>query len=84
MDRAFFYVRANKVGTVADQNDALCVEGNRKPVWTSAANVDAIKGAWLDKLLRACKLSLSVCEDYLYCYRDEVTTRSGDSCPTRG
>ena len=59
-DGAFFYARANKVGTVVDQNDGLCVEGRRKPAWTSASNTYAVKGAWLDKLLRAYKLSLSV------------------------
>ena len=74
-DRAFFYVWANKLGTVVDQNGGLCVEGNREPAWTGAANTYAVKGAWLDKLLRAYKLSLSVYEDYLYCCRDGVATR---------
>ena len=60
---------------MVDQNDALCVEGNRKPAWTSAANTHAVKGAWLDKLLRAYKLSPTVCEDYLYCCRDGAATR---------
>ena len=72
MDRAFFYVWANKVGTVVCQNDGLCVEGNRKPAWTGAANTYAVKGAWLDKLLRAYKLSLPVYEDYVYLCRDGV------------
>ena len=60
VDRAFFYVWANKVGTVVDQSSGLCVEGNRMPAWTSASNTYAVKGAWLDKPLRAYKLSLTV------------------------
>ena len=75
MDRAFFYVRANNVGTVVDQSGELCVEGSRKLAWTSASNTYAVKGARLDKLFRAYKLSLSVYEDYLYCCRDGVATR---------
>ena len=38
VDRAFFYVWANKVGTVVDLNDGPCVEGDRKLAWTSASN----------------------------------------------
>ena len=68
---------------MADQNGELCVEGNRKPAWTSASNTYAVKGAWLDKLLRAYKLSLTVYEDYLYCCRDGVATRKRSLDPPK-
>ena len=38
VDRGFFHVWANKVGTVVEHKNGLCVEGARKPAWTSAAN----------------------------------------------
>ena len=79
VDRAFFYARANKVGTVVDQNDALCVEGNRKPAWTSASNTYAVKGAWLDKPLLAYKLSLTVYEKQAYLH-DWIKARAEKQC----
>ena len=60
VDKAFFYVWANKVGTASTDTGTLCVEGNRQPAWTEVAHKYAVKGAWLDKLLKAYKLSLEV------------------------
>ena len=70
VDRAFFYVWANKVGTAVDESGALCVEGNRQPAWTTAQSTYRVKGNWLDKLLQAYKLTLSVYEECLYKCRD--------------
>ena len=75
VDRGFFYVWADKVGTARDGSQQLCVAGNRQPAWTDAPCTYAVKGAWLDKLLRAYKLSLPVYEDYVYLCRDGVAYR---------
>lgn len=75
VDRAFFYVWANKVGTASNTAGALCVEGNREPAWTEAVHRYAVKGAWLDKLLKAYKLTLDVYESYVYLARDGVCFR---------
>ena len=75
VDRAFFYVWANKVGTAVDESNSLCVEGNRQPAWTNAQSTYRVKGNWLDKLLQAYKLTLSVYEEYLYKCRDGLALR---------
>ena len=75
VDRAFFYVWAGKDGTATDARGQLCVEGNRQPAWTNALHKYPVKGAWLDRLLRAYKLSLSTYEKYLFLCRDGVAFR---------
>lgn len=75
IDRAFFYVWADKIGAARDTSGELCVAGNREPAWTQAKHSYSVKGAWLDKLLRAYKLSLPTYETYLYLCRDGVATR---------
>ena len=75
VDRAFFYVFADKEGTATDGREQLCVAGNRQPAWTNALHKYSVKGAWLDKLLRAYKLSLATYEKYLFLCRDGVATR---------
>ena len=75
VDRGFFYVWADKLGTARDERQQLCVSGNRQPAWTDARTTYAVKGAWLDKLLRAYKLSLAVYESYMYLCRDGVAYR---------
>ena len=75
VDRAFFYVWADKLGTARTDTGSLCVEGNRQPAWTEARHKYAVKGAWLDKLLKAYKLSLEVYESYVYLSRDGVCFR---------
>ena len=75
VDRAFFYVFANKLGTAKTEDGTLCVEGNRQPAWTQAEHKYVVKGAWLDKLLKAYKLSLDVYESYVYLARDGVCFR---------
>lgn len=75
VDRAFFYVFANKLGTATDATGTLCVNGNRQPAWTQAKSKYTVKGTWIDKLLKAYKLSLDVYETYVYQARDGVVFR---------
>ena len=75
VDRAFFYVWANKEGTERDENGGLCVAGNYEPAWTGAKYNYPVAGTWLDKLLKAYKLSLDTYEEYLYLCRDGIPHR---------
>ena len=74
LDRGFFYVWANKVGT-----------GNYQPAWTEAQSTYAVPGLFLDKLFKAYKLSEDVYEEYVYLARDGVTFRKRnlDECRER-
>ena len=84
LDRAFFYVWADKVGTARSEGEdgQLLVAGNYEPAWTGAKYTYAVAGAWLDKLLKAYKLSLATYEHYLFLCRDGVPYRKRnlDAC----
>ena len=74
--RAMFYVWANKIGTVRAQDGSLCTDGNCCPAWVvGGKNKYPVSGRWLDKLLRAYKLSLDVYEEYIYLAMDGVISR---------
>ena len=75
LDRGFFYVWANKVGTVRGGDGELLVAGNYQPAWTDAQSTYAVAGSFLDKLFKAYKLSEDVYEEYLYLCRDGVSFR---------
>ena len=75
LDRGFFYVWAEKEGTVRDAAGELCVAGNYQPAWTAAEFKYAVQGRWIDALLRAHKLSFDVCESLIYLARDGVVQR---------
>ena len=57
VDRGFFYVFANKLGTVLDDMGAPCVAGNYMPCWTSASLAYPVLGKWPEKLWKCRKLS---------------------------
>ena len=74
--RAMFYTWANKIGTVIAEDGTLCVDGNCWPAWVpGGTNKYPVSGRWLDKLLRAYKLSLDVYEEYIYLAMDGVMFR---------
>ena len=75
LDRGFFYVWANKVGTVRGGDETLLVAGNYQPAWTDAQSTYPVAGSFLDKLFRAYKLSEDVYEEYVYLCRDGVSFR---------
>jgi hypothetical protein len=75
VDRAFFYVFADKEGTQRDPQGNVCVEGNHQPVWTKADSRYQVLGKWPEALWKQRKLSHAKYEEYLYVCRDGVLTR---------
>ena len=75
VDRGFFYVWANKIGTVRDPEGNLCVAGNYAPVWTAEKFRYQVLGAWPEKLWKQRKLSTEMYEEYLFLSRDGVVAR---------
>ena len=77
IDRAMFYVYADKIGTVRDENDKECTTGNYMPAWeTGAVYTYPVSGKWPDNLWKAYKLTAEVYEQkYLYRCRDGVLHR---------
>jgi len=75
LDRGFFYVWANKVGTGRDHAGELCVAGNYQPAWTGGKHTYPVSGRWLDSLFKAYKLSEDVYDDYIHLARDGTCYR---------
>ena len=75
IDRGFFYVWANKVGTARDAEGNLCVAGNYAPVWTDECFRYQVLGAWPEKLWKQRKLATDTYKEYLFLTRDGVVSR---------
>ena len=78
VDRGFFYVFADKVGTQREVDGRPCFEGNHVPVWVDAKqgqNRYAVLGKWCENLWKDRKLGHATCEEYLYLTRDGVLPR---------
>ena len=75
IDRAMFYVWANKIGTVRDDDGRLCVAGNYVPCWVPGPFQYQVLGAWPEKLWKQRKLAHDVYEEYLFLSRDGVPGR---------
>lgn len=77
IDRGFFYVFAQKIGTVCDRALGECVLGNYLPAWVS--DPDAFKykvhGKWPEALWKHYKLEDKTYEKYIYLARDGVQPR---------
>jgi hypothetical protein len=82
LNRAFFYVWADKIGTQRDTRGDICVAGNYMPCWTTSRFRYAVPGRWPEKLWKARKLSDSVYEEYLFETKDGVISRKRnlDAC----
>ena len=85
LNRGFFYVFANKEGTVRNASGELLVAGNYEPAWTDARCKYTVKGQWLDSLFKAHKLSFETYDDYVHLARDGVPYRKRnlDACLER-
>jgi hypothetical protein len=55
-NRGFFYVWANKIGTVVDATGQFCVEGNYWPCWALGLFTYQVLGAWPETLWKQRKL----------------------------
>ena len=75
INRGFFYVWADKIGTQRDETGAVCVAGNYQPVWTDARSKYQVMGRWPETLWKQRKLSHEMYERYLYLSRDGVLSR---------
>ena len=85
MNRGFFYVWADKVGTMRDEAGAISVAGNYFPCWTKERRKCEVPGRWPEKPWEARKLSDEVYEEYLFLCRDGVIGRKRnlDACRER-
>lgn len=75
MDRAFFYVFADKIGTVRDANGQVCTAGNYAPCWVAGAFKYRVLGKWPTTLWQERKLDNDTCERYIFLCRDGVQSR---------
>lgn len=78
VDRGFFYVFADKVGTQREADGTPCFEGNHVPVWVQAKKGQSryqVLGKWCENLWKCRKLSHDTYEEYLYLTRDGVLSR---------
>lgn len=69
IDRGFFYVYADKIGT-------LFTEGDYLPCWTESAKKYQVLGKWPETLWKQRKISSDVYERLLFLTRDGVLSRS--------
>ena len=75
VDRGFFYVWADKVGTVRLSSGELCVSGNYSPCWTESLFKYQVLGKWPETLWKKRQLSDDVYESLLFLTRDGVVGR---------
>lgn len=75
LNRGFFYVWADKLGTQRDEEGRECVEGNYFPAWTQERCTYTVKGQWPSNLWQGYKLGRERYEEYLYACRDGVPYR---------
>jgi hypothetical protein len=76
LDRAFFYVWADRVGTARNDGGDPLVAGNYEPAWTKAKFTYSVAGSFLDKLFKAHKLDFDTYDGYVHLARDGVPYRS--------
>lgn len=75
IDRAMFYVYADKIGTQQDKKGTLCVAGNYQPCWEPNCFKYQVLGRWVDALWKQRKLSHENYERYVFLCRDNVLGR---------
>ena len=75
INRGFFYVWADKIGTERDPKGKPCVAGNYEPVWTSCRFTYPVLGKWAFNLWHDHKLTHERYEEYLHLCRDNVVSR---------
>ena len=75
LDRSFFYVWANKIGTCFDAGGALCVSGNYGPSWSDSHFLYEVNGDWPEKLWKRYQLTHKQYREYLIRCRDRVPGR---------
>lgn len=87
VNRCFFYIFADKLGTQREIDGRPCFEGNHNPVWVPAQKGKSrypVLGKWCENLWKARKLSHDTYEEYLYFTRDGVQSRKRNLEEVRG
>ena len=87
VNRGFFYVFADKVGTQREADGTPCFEGNHVPVWVKAKKGQSrypVLGKWCENLWKARKLDHDTYEEYLYLTRDGVLSRKRNLDEVKG
>ena len=72
IDRGFFYVWADKIGTQRTAEGAICVDGDYAPVWTSSRKRYRVQRKWAQSLWEARKLTHDVYDDLIFATRQSV------------
>ena len=75
IDRGFFYVFADKLGTVRSADGKMCTEGNYLPCWTTSEQKYQVLGKWPETLWKQRKISDEIYEELLFLTRDGVVSR---------
>ena len=85
INRAMFYVWADKKGTERDDQGRPCRAGHYEPAWTDALCTYAVRSRWAEDLWKAYKLTSDVYEQYLFKSRDGVLPkkRNLEECVAR-
>ena len=73
-DRGFFYVWADKIGTVRQPDGSICVAGDYAPTWTDVKKKYRVKRSWPQALWEAHKLSHDVWDELLFLTRQNVVS----------
>ena len=84
INRAMFYVWADKIGTQRDRSGKICVDANYFPCWVPGVSKYAVQGRWAESLWKAHKLSHAMYETYIYLCRDGVVSRVNNLSAVRG
>ena len=77
INRAMFYVWADKIGTVRDEGGDICVAGNYAPCWTSMRFRYQVLGRWPETLWKQRKVTDAIYEKYMYECRDGIPRGTG-------
>jgi hypothetical protein len=75
VDRGFFYVWADKIGTVFGEDGLPLTDGNYLPCWTQSLLKYQVLGKWPETLWKQRKISGEVFERLLFQARDGVVSR---------
>jgi len=75
-NRGFFYVWADKIGTVHEENGEPWVWANYAPVWTNLRQTYEVRGKWPETLWKQRKLDHAKYQEYLFAARDGVVARA--------
>ena len=76
-NRGFFYVYADKIGTVVDAQGEACTVGNYAPAWVDDDSLYKyqVLGKWPEALWKQYKLQDATYERYLFLCRDGTQAR---------